>query len=151
MKSNAPVVIQRFMGLVGAETRAELAQTLGVVPSAINQAIRHNRIPELWYYKIAYRTQESLGYLETGKRGERQDLPYYLKGISAIPPDDVKFLFIRSELAEKDKVVLDLCGDLLRRGSPKLRVLIGSLLMAMQHYVSDLSESRRLGKGVNEP
>lgn len=52
-------IIDRLRTAAGAETLAALARHLDVEPSVINRAIREQRVPDLWVYKIAADT----GYL----------------------------------------------------------------------------------------
>lgn len=52
-------IIERLRSATGSDTLAALARRLEIEPSVINRAIREQRVPDLWVYKISAET----GYL----------------------------------------------------------------------------------------
>lgn len=59
-------IIDRLRTAAGSETLAALARHLDVEPSVINRAIREQRVPELWIFKIAADTGYLAKWLLTG-------------------------------------------------------------------------------------
>ncbi len=72
MSSKTREILSRFQESIGVPTLAGLARFLGVVPSAINAAIRKRQVPDSWLYKVAYQTGVTVEWLRTGK-GDRLD------------------------------------------------------------------------------
>lgn len=64
---NARGIIDRLLEAMGYTTLAALANFLAVEPSVINRAIRDERVPPLWIFRVAYETGYRAEWIETGQ------------------------------------------------------------------------------------
>lgn len=63
-------LISRLIKACRVKNQAALAGILEISPSKITDAIRREKIPDAWLYKVAYNTGYSVNWLRTG-RGEK--------------------------------------------------------------------------------
>ena len=70
VKRNKPetlTILRRLMVCLGVSTKSALAKRLEIVPSAVTDAIRKSKIPDVWLYRVAYETGAKLEWLRTGE------------------------------------------------------------------------------------
>mgnify|MGYP001564952366 CR=1 FL=1 len=67
MPEEAREIIERLRQATADHTLAALARRLDIEPSVINRAIRDQRVPELWMYKVSYATGYRVEWLRTGR------------------------------------------------------------------------------------
>lgn len=59
-------VIERLMLASGVKTQTQLASILEISQAAVTQAVSKGKIPEVWFYKVAYHTGRRVEWLRTG-------------------------------------------------------------------------------------
>lgn len=67
MHEEAREIIERLRQATADATLAALARRLDIEPSVINRAMRDQRVPELWIYKVSYLTGHRAEWLRTGR------------------------------------------------------------------------------------
>jgi hypothetical protein len=63
-------VIERLIKATGCKSQRELAAYLEVTPGYITNAVRRDKIPEAWLYKVGLRTRRRVEWLLTGQGPE---------------------------------------------------------------------------------
>lgn len=66
-------IIERFKRSFGVNTQTALAKMLDLTPSSITDALRREEIPDVWLYKVAYRTGRRVEWLQSGQGPEFAD------------------------------------------------------------------------------
>ena len=56
-----------MLQVTGTSNQAELARFLSITLPAVNKSLRHQTLPELWYFKIGYMTNCRIEWLESGE------------------------------------------------------------------------------------
>lgn len=67
-------ITKRLCHALGVSSLAGLARFLDVSPQAINGAIQKRQIPDVWLYKVSYRTGRLVEWLRSGTGPEFADV-----------------------------------------------------------------------------
>lgn len=133
------------MAALQVKTYADLARMLTVDPSAINAAIRSQRVPEAWLYKVAYQTRCRVEWLRTGQS------PHYLdeavaetRTLYGLPSIEVIGPLVEAwkDLSEDERKVIERSIELLRCGEADLMKDMLDFLERRRHH-SHTSRSGR--------
>jgi Bacteriophage CI repressor helix-turn-helix domain len=119
-------IIERLQRSLGFTSLAALARELEIDPSAINAAIRQKRLPDVWLYKVAYRTGRRVEWLRSGEGPEfasiaAEESAHYLLDL---PPALQALLKQRAALTEAEQSIVDNALKLLLSSDPDMRLLV---------------------------
>lgn len=128
-------IIERFQHALGFTSLAALARELEIDPSAINAAIRQNRLPDVWLYKVAYRTGRRVEWLRSGMGPEFGDAAAETeRRYGLIEAEALRsFLTRRLDLREDQQHLIDHALRLLMETDDETRELMVVLLKKIAH------------------
>lgn len=118
-------IIERLQHALGFSSLAALARELEINPSAINAAIRQKRLPDVWIYKVAYRTGRRVEWLRSGEGKEFTDVAAEEKAKyrRAYPPALQDLIEQWAELSDAEQSIVDNAMKLLLSSDAETRAL----------------------------
>jgi|CXWL01.1.fsa_nt_gi hypothetical protein len=129
-------IIDRMMSSIEVKSLAALARELEIAPSAINAAIRQKRLPDVWLYKVAYRTGRSVEWLQSGQGPEFTDVAaeesaHYQRTL----PPALRMLLVRwKDLSDTQRSILEHATALLESEDKETRRTIRQVIERLYEH-----------------
>lgn len=129
-------IIERLQCALGLTSLAALARELQIDPSAINAAIRQKRLPDVWLYKVAYRTGRRVEWLQSGEGPEFSDMEAEEKAKyrRAFPPALQGLIDQWTDLSEAERSIVDSAMKLLLSADAETRDLVVKVVESVQEH-----------------
>ena len=131
--SQPRAIIDRLLTACGSITQLTLARELGIAPQRIVEAITRGQIPDLWLYKVSYKTGRTVEWLRSGQRPEfshvaAEEMERYRR---ELPPSLHDLTEQWTSLSEAERAILDNALKLLLSSDPETRGLMVDVLQSV--------------------
>lgn len=138
-------IIDRLLTACGSITQQTLARELNIAPQRIVEAISRGQIPDLWIYKVSYKTGRQVEWLRTGHGPEfsqvaAEEMERYRR---ELPPAIHDLTEQWKALPETERAIIDNALTLLLSSDAETRGLMVDVLHTL---VEHRKPSR--GKGI---
>ena len=136
INNNSTLTINRLCVSVGVKTQSALAEFLGVRQGNISQAIKRSYIPDVWLYKVAYRTGRRVEWLQSGQGPEFADVEAEEKAKyrRAFPPALQGLIDQWTDLSEAERSIVDSAMKLLLSSDAETRDLVVKVVESVREH-----------------
>jgi len=138
-------IIGRCKHAFGLTTQTALAKKIDLTPSSITDALRRGEIPEVWLYKVAYRTGRRVEWLRSGEGLEFADVAAEGKEKyrRTLPPALQGLVDQWADLSETERSIVESAMKLLLDADAETRDLVVKVVKSVRAHRKFQRQQRR--------